>query len=190
MKRMIGLLEKAVYALCALLIALLLGMVLTQTLCRNLFRFAFVQVEELCILMLAWLTFLAAAYSLRRMGHVAVDFFFNKMPRKARYWLNIATILLLMALMAFLAWHGFGLSMRQMRTPLAITRIPRGYMFLAAPVSSVLMLLFLADSLVDCLGQNAITGVVIDTGEQIDAELQNGKKLADEVLNAPTEKEG
>ena len=76
MKRIVTALDTLIFAVAGVLTAALLGMVLLQSLCRNLFNFSFIQIEELCILSLAWLTFLAAAYAVRHCGHVAVDFFF------------------------------------------------------------------------------------------------------------------
>ena len=74
MKYITNFLDKFIFALACVLTAVLLSMVLVQMLCRNLFNFSFTQVEEYCVLMMAWLTFLAAAYAVRHCGHVAVDF--------------------------------------------------------------------------------------------------------------------
>ncbi|MCI8454939.1 MAG: TRAP transporter small permease [Lachnospiraceae bacterium] len=187
MKRIITVLDTLIFAVAGVLTAVLLFMVLLQSLCRNLFNFSFIQIEELCILSLSWLTFLAAAYAVRHCAHVAVDFFFNKMPRPFRYGLNLVTIVVLLFLTGFMAWHGWGLAIRQMRTPLPVTHIPRGYIYLAAPVCSVFMILFFADALIDCIQTHGILGVVVDSEEQIQKELANGQQLAKDVLDKGAE---
>ena len=83
---------------------------------------------------------------------------------------------------SYMTCYGYGLSMRQMKTPLPITHIPRGCMYLAVPVCSVIMALFFLDALINCIRKKSIEGVVVDTDEQIDQELESGKKLMEEVL--------
>ena len=62
MKYITNFLDKFIFALACVLTAVLLSMVLVQMLCRNLFNFSFTQVEEYCVLMMAWLTFPAAMW--------------------------------------------------------------------------------------------------------------------------------
>lgn len=182
MNRLVKILEQCVYVAAAILITLLLSAVLVQIVCRNLFNFSFVQLEELCILMLSWLAFLAATYAMRHCAHVAVDFFYNKMPKPVRYILNIITLAALILLMMFLAYHGYGLAMRQMRTPLPVTHIPRGFIYMSVPVSSAVMVIFLISALLECIRDKKIAGVVVDMNDQIEQELENGVQLAEEVL--------
>lgn len=111
MKYITNFLDKFIFALACVLTAVLLSMVLVQMLCRNLFNFSFTQVEEYCVLMMAWLTFLAAAYAVRHCGHVAVDFFFQKMARPVKYVLNLVTIMGLLFLTLYMTCYGYGLSM-------------------------------------------------------------------------------
>ncbi|MCD8224680.1 MAG: TRAP transporter small permease [Clostridiales bacterium] len=184
MKYITDFLDKFVFTASCILTALLVAMVLTQVICRNLFRFSFMQIEELCVLMMAWLTFLAAAYAVRHCGHVAVDFFFNKMPRRVKYWLNLVTILVLIFLTGYMTYYGYGLSLRQMKTILPITHIPRGMIYLAVPVCSAIMVLFLIDALIRCISRRSIEGVVVDSDEQIGKELESGRKLMEEVLGS------
>ena len=153
MKYITNFLDKFIFALACVLTAGLLSMVLVQMLCRNLFNFSFTQVEEYCVLMMAWLTFLAAAYAVRHCGHVAVDFFFQKMARPVKYVLNLVTIMGLLFLTLYMTCYGYGLSMRQMKTPLPITHIPRGCMYLAVPVCSVIMACFFWTRLLTAYGK-------------------------------------
>lgn len=190
--RTLDYLEKLLFCTAVLLLGTLICMVLSQTVLRNVLNFSFVEVEELSMLLLSWFTFISATYCLRRHGHVAVDYFYNKMPFRIRFTLNLLTLGAILALVCFIAYYGWQLSMRQMRMPLVVTGIKRGWMYLSAPVCAVLMAAIVLDAIVTCIRNGSAVGLTVDSNAEVLREIDAGAKAADQMLRefASEERDG
>lgn len=98
-----------------------------------------------------WLCVLAADLTLQRAGHFSVDIFASLLPPRARKALDIFNILLGGALLAVLAWFGFVFASFTSTRPLPMTGITSGVATVALAVGFVLMLVTLAEQLIDRL---------------------------------------
>jgi TRAP-type mannitol/chloroaromatic compound transport system permease small subunit len=64
--------------------------------------------QESVTYMHAALFMLGAAYTLKRAGHVRVDIFYQRLPRRGRAWVDLlGTLLLLTPVCTFIAWTGW-----------------------------------------------------------------------------------
>lgn len=141
----VGAVERVGYGLCA---ALLTGMTLIagwQVFSRRVFGFTPPWAEELPRYAMVWLGLVGAALGLRRGSHLAVEFVVRKLgPRAAR---GIAALVWAVEAIfaAAMVWYGVGVARYFMSETSPATRIPVGLIYLAVPVSGLLMLLFLAE---------------------------------------------
>lgn len=63
--------------------------------------------HEVSTFAISWVGLLAAPYVLRMSGHLEVDLFVSRLPRRARSALGVATDLLGAAFCTYAAWTGF-----------------------------------------------------------------------------------
>jgi len=155
---MVKYLEKILLYLAMLLLGTLLSLVFLQVVLRNVFHYSLVFIEELSIILLAWCAFFSAAYALRKKAHVAVDYFFLKFGKGAQRAIYFATMFVIFLFILYIAWYGWRLADRQMIVPLPVTGFPRGYIYLALPVSCVFMIVFLIDELIRTVRNSSSEG--------------------------------
>ena len=128
----------------AFLVVLIL-IVFFQVACRVTTGKSFVQIEEISIVMAAWLGFFALAYSAKRGVHVRIDVFSNMLPKKAQKILTLVVNIATLAASVYLVIYGWQLAMRKMNVPLMVLPFPSGVQYLAFPVGMAFTSLFLID---------------------------------------------
>lgn len=106
---------------------------------------SFVQIEELSIVLAAWLGFFALAYSAKRGVHVRIDVFSNMLPKTAQKILTLVVNVATFAASVYLVIYGWQLAMRKMNVPLMVLPFPSGVQYLAFPVGMAFTSLFLID---------------------------------------------
>ena len=130
----IHLLEIAVKFFSIFILTLLIGVVFFQVISRILIQKSFVQVEELSIVLVAWLGFFTLAYATRKKIHVRIDVFVNAFPIKVQLLLSIGIDLLVIIATFFLIRYGINLTIRKMMVPLMILPFPAGIQYLSFPL--------------------------------------------------------
>ena len=81
--------ERIVFWFCTFLLLGITAIVCLEILSRNIVGHSFIWVEEISMIMLGWLAYISAAYTVRKKGHVALEFLYKKFPmpaRKALFW--------------------------------------------------------------------------------------------------------
>jgi len=130
----------------ALFAAIFVIMVLQVT-CRYVLGSPLVWSEELCRYLYIWACYLGAPIALRRGNHIAITLFVDWLPSKvaraiAVFWHVVAFLFLIE-----LAIQGAILAVRS-HTLIAITiPVPWSFIYLAVPVSAVLMMLETAEAI-------------------------------------------
>lgn len=130
---------------------LLICIVFFQVVSRVLTGKSFVQIEELSIVLAAWLGFFTLSYTARKQIHVRIDVLINKFSLRTRTSISIAIDVVMIYCLVYLVRYGYALAMRKMLVPLMVLPFPSGVQYLAFPAGMLCTLLFLIDQLVaDC----------------------------------------
>lgn len=106
--------------------------------------------EEASIYLLMWVALLGAAVAYRRGEHLGFDFVASRLDPQPRRWMAIAAEIVVIAFAAYaMVYGGFSLVSKTLsagQTTPALD-IPMGYIYLAAPISGVFIVLFAVDRL-------------------------------------------
>jgi len=99
--------------------------------------------EETALLMMIWLGLIGAALVLYERGHLAVEVFFRKLPRKAQKVLSLFGDTLILGFSLFILIGGFRMVFLTLDQTMPALKLPVGLAeYLALPVGAILMLVF------------------------------------------------
>jgi TRAP-type transport system small permease protein len=99
--------------------------------------------EELCTLLLVWMTFFGASLLLKKEQHIEIDFFVKLLPRRAQQVLSLVIYLLMLGFLVIVAWGAYQLQFFQSRHYTVALRIPKNYFSLPVLISSIAMCLYI-----------------------------------------------
>lgn len=105
--------------------------------------------EELSRYLAVWLTFIGAAYALRKKSLATVEILYDKLKGNNKMFLYGIISILVLVFSVILIKYGLAFSMRFMRQTSPALHIPKGIVYLSAPISGILMLLYQIELLVD-----------------------------------------
>lgn len=142
----------------AILVALLIGMVITtslQIICRVFFS-ALSWSEELTRYFLVWSTFIGASCVYKKGGHISVTFVQEKLPSKLQKMFQILVHLLCGAFFVIMVYYGFKYMGRQGTQLSAAMRIPMNRIYMAIPVGGSVMLLHAFNAIINILAEKEV----------------------------------
>lgn len=126
-----------------LLVAIMLA-VSVKIIFRYFLHEALVGVDEIAEISMLYLTFLGAAWLLRRGGHITIDLLFARLKPKTQARLNITTSVFGLFISLILVWYGTTATVsfwqRGILTP-TILEVPRALIIGIIPVGSLLLAL-------------------------------------------------
>ena len=125
------------------LVAAMAVLVFVNVVCRYVFNFSLIWVEELTRYMMVWLGFLGSGLVLRFGAHVAVDLFQDLLPPAAARAVRAAIVVVLAFLFAAMAWLGVRYVAFAWEQETAVLNWSTGAIYLAVPIGALLMLLHL-----------------------------------------------
>ncbi|MFY0606817.1 MAG: TRAP transporter small permease [Cyclobacteriaceae bacterium] len=134
----------------AFIMALMVINVLWQVISRYLLGSPSIFTDELATFMLIWVGLLGAAYATGQGKHLAIDILPNKLDDKSRAKLNMFIYLIMVSFALLIMVVGgsrlvyLTLSLEQLSATL---RIPLGYIYLALPISGLLIMYYAIDNL-------------------------------------------
>ena len=99
--------------------------------------------EELCTLLLVWMTFFGASLLLKKEQHIEIDFFTKLMPRRAQQVIALLNVVLIFVFLTVMAWGAYKLQFFQSRHTSVALGIPKNYFSLPVLICSVSMCLYL-----------------------------------------------
>ena len=105
--------------------------------------------EELARYMAVWLTFIGAAYALRKGTLATVEIMYNSLKGVNKKILFVVISVLIIAFSIILIKFGFDFSLKFMGQKSPAMQIPKGLVYLSAPVTGVLMLMYQMEILFD-----------------------------------------
>lgn len=131
-----------------MMIAMVL-IVFVQVICRYVFSFSIRWSEEVPLILMVWFGFISMAIGVKKRLHISIELFFNMFPEKVQKVILKVVDLLVTFFGLCMVYYGFKLAMFTMTSTLAATKLPTGWLYMAIPVSG---LLISYDSLMDLLG--------------------------------------
>lgn len=104
--------------------------------------------EELAVYLMIWFGLIGIAAGLRRKSHMALEYFANKMPQSVQKGLVLFNYVIMLIYTSVLIYEGINMVELTMSQKSPAIGLPVGYVYLALPVSAVLMVLFILEALV------------------------------------------
>ncbi|MCU0774366.1 MAG: TRAP transporter small permease [Ideonella sp.] len=129
-----------------LVIALMASMavlVFVNVVCRYLFNFSIIWVEELTQYQMIWVAYLGAGLALREGRHVAVDTLQDLLPAPLRRYLRALIGMGMGAFLAALVVLGYQIVVFTWNQETPVMNVPTGLPYLAVPIGAAAMLLHL-----------------------------------------------
>lgn len=96
--------------------------------------------EELARYAFIWSVMIGASIVYRTDGHTNVEYFVSLLPRPTQALLYVARNLVIVAFLLVVIVNGMQLAAKTMNVPSAALEWPWGYIYMAAPVGAVLMI--------------------------------------------------
>jgi TRAP-type C4-dicarboxylate transport system permease small subunit len=112
--------------------------------------------EELARVLLIWVALLGTSVAFAEKGHLGVDFFVQAMDRGAQRLVRALVHLIVLYFAAsVMVWGGLRLVWETLRLEqmMMALDVPKGYVYIAVPISGVFVVLFSLESLVQSLVQ-------------------------------------
>ena len=145
---LLNILDKTIKSICILLFTSLLTIISLQIISRYIFHEPFVWAEEGAGLIFIWLCFLGGTVVHRKGTHISIDYFIRRFNTLAKKIISLTILLLTIILFAFLIFISIPLIERGgLLKAVTIPWINWGYIYLAVPVSTVVMCLYSIESL-------------------------------------------
>lgn len=145
----LDLVTRGVEAILTLLVALLVALLFAQVVFRYAVNAPIMWAEQLARWVFVWITFLAASIVYRRGYHIAIDAFVSWLPLRMRQAIGVVNHLLIAAFLVIFGYYGYLLAMGTRGQVFGSLQLPPSYIYMAAPVASVLMLLFTLEKAVN-----------------------------------------
>ncbi len=99
--------------------------------------------EELCTLLLVWMTFVGASLLLKKEAHIEIDFFTKLLPLPAQKVIALFDIVLMFGFLVVAAWAAWKLQFFQSRHYSVALGIPKNFFSMPVLIFSVSMCLYL-----------------------------------------------
>ena len=129
---------------CVALLVLLVLDVWLGVLARYVIPLPLTFTEELARYLMIWMALLAVSSGIAHREHIGVEFFFSRMPERARRWLAVFFDAVAFVFFFALFWYGLGFAERGFSRLTMIYAIPKGYPFLGVPLAAFMACLQLA----------------------------------------------
>ena len=138
-----SLLDKLCFCFIALAFGAIVAILGVQILLRMVFKAPTMWAEEVCRYLFLWLLFIGGGVAFSRGGHLMVDVFFIKFPRKLQLILTFFYYLIIAGFSVYLAYSGVKYAATQWTRPMyTVSWISLGVVDLCIPVGSVLSVLY------------------------------------------------
>jgi TRAP-type C4-dicarboxylate transport system permease small subunit len=144
MRRVLSLLDKAVWVALATLTAAMSLAIFIQVLCRVFLGTAIVWAEEFAVLLFAWMIFLGAAYGQRNDSHLSIDTLRNMLGRRAQVALDVFRLIVIVACSLVAIWQGINLTQRTVPLLYPAMEITRALLYASVPVCFAIGLIYMA----------------------------------------------
>ncbi len=104
--------------------------------------------QDVALIAFAWLIFLGGDVAVRGSGLIGVDLLVSKFPKKVQKWLDVVYKCMIIAFLCVLVFYGARMVTQGWSRRIAALGISYGWVTMAVPVGSFLMIISTAISLV------------------------------------------
>jgi len=125
--------------------------VVLQVICRSLLGAALTWSEEFARFGLVWITFLGAGIALRRRAHVGVQAIVELFSPGVRKIVQVFTIFTVAGFLVIATFKGMELALFNMKQYSPAMGLPMGLVYLAIPSGCLVLIIQLAEQLLDLL---------------------------------------
>lgn len=174
-------LDTCLYWIIVVLFALLVLIVVWQVFSRQVLGDPATWTGEGARMSFVWLGLFASAYVFGERGHIAVEYLARKCPERGERVIAVGVQLAIASFaLVILTWGGWLAAQNAWSQELSALPFTYGHMYLAMPVTGVLMVFFAAHHI-----RGLVAGTVppyADTAVEDDPEVQQEKYAPDSVL--------
>jgi len=137
------LLSRFAELLVILIAGIIVAIVTTEVTLRYLFSHSLVFTEELSRYLMVWIVFLGSALAIRDGSHIRIQILVNRLGPRMQQIVQLAAYALIIAFLVFITVEGLKILPRQLQQMCITIDISLFYFYLAIPVGSILMIIFL-----------------------------------------------
>ena len=113
--------------------------------------------EELARYMFIWSVAMGSALALKTRSHIGVEILVECLPKTVAYPAKVVASALNLLFFAILIWYGFEMVMETMDQESAAFELPMGYVYLAVPLSGIVLFICeIKNTLDDFFGNKGI----------------------------------
>ena len=141
------LLNSAVEAFTALVLAFMKILVLLQVVYRYVLSIPFPESQELAVYAMVYIVTFGSTIAVYRKSHIAVNFVVDNCPPKLALIVRCIAYISLLVFFYLLVSEGWALTMRSMRQMSPTTGIPVGYIMGTIPVTAAISILYVLEQL-------------------------------------------
>ena len=149
MTKIMAFLAKSEKTLCVAFMVICFFIVMTHITGRYIFNYPLYFAEEAARFLFVYLVMIAMSAVLRSDSHIRAEYFINFLPSKAREFLEIILDLLALCFVVIIIYTGFQIVAHTFNALSPALSISIGLIYLAAPLSAMLMCLTLIIRLID-----------------------------------------
>ena len=143
------LLSRAVEGLIILGATTIVSVVFTEVVLRYLFKHSLIFTEELSRYLMVWIVFLGSALAVRDGSHIHINFLTKRFNPQNQAWLRLSAHILTLVFLVFIVVEGIKILPQQLYQMCITIDISLFYFYLAIPVGSILMIIFLLPTFKD-----------------------------------------
>jgi len=127
---------------CTILFVVMTLITFLQVVGRYVFGVSYFWAEELARFTMIWIVFLGASVSVGLKAHTRIDFFINLLSPKVRKYIEIFNSLACLAFILFVSYNSIDIIRITTRNLSTGLRIPLALIYIALPVSGILMTVY------------------------------------------------
>lgn len=137
------LLSRLVESLVILIAGIIVAIVTAEVALRYLFSHSMIFTEELSRYLMVWIVFLGSALAIRDGSHIHIQILVKRLDPRMQQIVKLAAYALIIAFLVFITVEGLKILPRQLQQMCITIDISLFYFYLAIPVGSILMIIFL-----------------------------------------------
>jgi C4-dicarboxylate transporter DctQ subunit len=136
-------LSRTVEAAVVAISTVIVGVVVVEVGLRYLFSSSLIFTEELARYLMVWVVFLGSAIAVRDGAHIRISMLLNRLPPSVQRWVTVIAEVLTLVFLSIIVVEGVRILPKQLSQIPATFDVPLFYFYLAIPVGSLLMMIFL-----------------------------------------------
>ena len=152
------LLSRLIESLVVLIAGIIVAIVTAEVTLRYLFSHSMIFTEELSRYLMVWIVFLGSALAIRDGSHIHIQILVKRLGPRMQQNVKLASYALIIAFLVFITVEGLKILPRQLQQMCITIDISLFYFYLAIPVGSILMIIFLLPIIRQTLARKSPAG--------------------------------